>query len=108
MSSDKKIIRKRFRDSVFTRDKYKCRCCGFDSKGDESLIDAHHIINRTKLPNGGYVRENGITVCHPCHEKCEVFHSTGEALVDFSPNDLYNKIGSTFQVALIASQKLKV
>lgn len=108
MSSDKKLIRKRFRDSVFTRDKYKCRCCGFDSKGDESLIDAHHIVNRQKMPNGGYARENGITVCLPCHEKCEVYHSTGTALPGFAPNDLFMKIGSTYQVAIIASQRIKV
>lgn len=58
------------------------------------------------LPNGGYVKENGITLCPKCHEKAEVFHSTGAALEGFSPEDLYKLIGSNYEKALAASKKL--
>lgn len=106
MSNEKKLIRKHFRDAVFARDKYRCRMCGFDSKKDESLIDAHHITDRNELPNGGYVKENGITLCHPCHMKAEEFHQTGIAVVGYSVDDLYLKIGSNLELAKRKSEKL--
>ena len=56
MSSEKKIIRANFRDSVFERDGFKCRVCG----NSALKLDAHHIINRDLMPNQGYVKENGI------------------------------------------------
>ena len=69
----KKDIRKNFRDSVFTRDKYTCKVC--DTKSEEELLDAHHITDRNEMPNGGYVKENGITVCKvECHPFVEAFH----------------------------------
>ncbi len=39
------------------------------------------------MPNGGYVWQNGIALCAPCHEKAEVVHSTGTALPGFAPSD---------------------
>lgn len=56
--------------------------------------------------NGGYVQENGISLCPKCHEKAEVFHSTGTPLEGFSVEDLYKKIGSTFEKAQKASKRL--
>jgi 5-methylcytosine-specific restriction endonuclease McrA len=60
MSQRKKQIRELFRNSVFRRDGCQCRVCG---NGDGYVLDAHHIIDRNELPNGGYVVENGISLC---------------------------------------------
>lgn len=70
-------------------------------------LDAHHITDRTEMPNGGYVKENGISVCDDCHLKAEEFHSTGTAVEGFSPDDLYQKIGSSHEKAVTAAEKLK-
>lgn len=58
------------------------------------------------MPNGGYVKENGISLCPGCHEKAEVFHSTGTgtALPGWSPSDLYQVIRSTYELAVKASE----
>lgn len=102
MSSSKKIVRQRFRDKTFERDRHQCRVCGVKDKP----LDAHHVTDRNLLPNGGYVPENGISLCPECHEKAEHFHSTGTALPGFSPDELYRMIGSSHEKALAASKKL--
>lgn len=108
MSSEKKVIRKNFRDACFKRDGFRCAMCGMKSSKDkaEQELDAHHITDRKLIPNGGYVKENGISLCPECHEKAEVFHSTGTAVEGFSPEDLYKKINSTYEKAVEASEKL--
>lgn len=109
MSSAKKKIRQQFRDAVFARDSHMCRVCKApDHMVDEydSFLDAHHITDRNSMPNGGYVKENGISLCPECHEKAEVFHSTGVAFEGFSPDDLYHLIGSSYEKAHDASEKL--
>lgn len=66
MSTKKKNTRKHFRDSVFKRDNYSCRGCEYKPLGIikiEDHLDAHHIVDRNKMPNGGYVPKNGITLC---------------------------------------------
>jgi len=68
MSEKKKLIRQEFRDMVFSRDDFKCRIC---KKGGVDVLDAHHITGRNFFPNGGYVAENGITLCPNCHYKAE-------------------------------------
>lgn len=61
MSLTKKKIRAAFRDTVFARDAFRCRVCKW---GEElSVLDAHHITDRNLMPGGGYVKENGITLC---------------------------------------------
>ena len=98
----KKKIRQNFRTSVFARDGYKCRKCGAENVD----LDAHHITDRNEMPNGGYVKENGISLCQEkCHIKAEVFHSSnGEHCVEgFHPNDLYELIGSNEKDAFDAS-----
>lgn len=108
MSNEKKIIRKLFRDACFKRDGFRCAVCGMKSSKDkaEQELDAHHITDRKLMPNGGYVKENGISLCPTCHEKAEVFHSTGTAVEGFAPEDLYKKINSTYEKAVEASEKL--
>lgn len=103
MSSEKKRIRQAFRDSVFDRDSHACRVCG----AKVADLDAHHITDRNLMPNGGYVKENGISLCHEHHEMAEVFHSTGEPLAGFSPDELYVLVGSSHVAAVKASQRLK-
>jgi 5-methylcytosine-specific restriction endonuclease McrA len=111
--SQKKLLRSQFRKNVFKRDKYKCRCCGkdgYDRQENPVLgkipLDAHHITNRQEIINGGFVPENGISVCDDCHLKAEAFWSTGKPLEGFSPTDLYNLIGSSLQIATEASERL--
>ena len=45
--------------TVFVRDGYACRTCGFAStpRRAEDELDAHHITDRNEMPNGGYVAE---------------------------------------------------
>lgn len=113
MSSEKKKIRENFRAKTFIRDCFACRVCNVpvvkgDDRGHEIIpLDAHHITDRNLMPNGGYVPENGISLCPVCHEKAEVFHSTGTALEGFSPQDLYALIGSSYELAVKASERLK-
>ena len=95
----KKAIRASFRDAVFSRDGHKCVMC----PGNEHL-DAHHITDRNDMPNGGYVADNGITLCPNCHLEAEVYKDTQNPA--FSPDRLYKLIGSSRQAALQASQQL--
>lgn len=110
MGAEKKLIRKLFRDACYKRDGFRCAMCGMKSSKDkaEEELDAHHITDRTLMPNGGYVRENGISLCGECHQKAEEFHSTGVAHPGYSPEDLYKKINSSLEKAIAASEKLKV
>jgi len=59
------------------------------------------------MPNGGYVKENGISLCEECHKKAEEFHSTGVAFPGYAPEDLYQKINSSYEKAVEASKRLK-
>jgi 5-methylcytosine-specific restriction endonuclease McrA len=79
MSLKKKAIRATFRESVFTRDKHRCVICG-----DVNNLDAHHIIDRHNMPNGGYILENGVTLCTIHHLQAE--HGI------ITPRELYERI----------------
>jgi 5-methylcytosine-specific restriction endonuclease McrA len=100
MGQRKHQIRVMFRSAVFERDQALCRVCGAPA------VDAHHIMDRTLLPGGGYVLVNGISLCGACHEKAEVFHRTGTPLPGYAPDDLYARIGSSHAWALRDSQVL--
>ena len=60
------------------------------------------------MPAGGYVPENGISVCSDCHELAEQWWQQGyeNGPEGFSRNDLYSKIGSSLEEAQRASEKL--
>lgn len=109
MGANKKEIRKNFRDACYKRDKYCCAKCGFKSSKEkvEKELDAHHITDRTLIVNGGYVLENGISLCGDCHLKAEAFHSTGTPIEAYSVEDLYKIINSSLEKATEASEKLK-
>jgi hypothetical protein len=83
-------------------------------------LDAHHITSRKNMPNGGYVKENGITLCDlkfdGCHWKAEQFLSSyvewyvlktkGDTLKEFTPSNLYKKINSSYELAYKKSERL--
>lgn len=46
----KQLVRAKFRDEVFRRDKHKCVFCDVTEN-----LDAHHITDRNEMLNGGYV-----------------------------------------------------
>lgn len=104
MPSKKKQIRHAFREAVFDRDQRRCRCCGAAHD-----LDAHHITDRTEMPNGGYVLENGISLCPACHLKAETWHWSGKTKSEpgFHPDDLYKLIGSSFEISTEAAKKAK-
>lgn len=100
----KKQIRERFRNDVTSRDGNKCKICGYIGK-----IDAHHITDRSEMPNGGYVKENGISLCdreNGCHIKAEQYHLGNEVMEGFLPNDLYKLIKSSYDIAYKKSEQL--
>lgn len=104
----KKNIRHEFRTQVFKRDKNTCKVCNKKYDSTEHL-DAHHITDRSEMPNGGYVKENGITVCKiDCHFKVEMFHIyEGEQWEpNLHPDDLYKLIGSSKELAIKKSEEL--
>lgn len=104
MSKQKKQIRQQFRDAVFDRDDNRCVFCGYTED-----LDAHHITDRNEMPNGGYVAENGITLCPVHHEEAEKFHITGgkEWVPGKHPDDLYKIIESSKELAIRKSERLK-
>jgi hypothetical protein len=117
----KQRVRADFRTAVFTRDGFRCVTCGRagkdrqggdghrkyhppTSEGTLVPLDAHHITDRNEMPNGGYVKENGISVCdNGCHVLAEAYHRTGHAHPGFTPAELYQRIGSSFEEAYRAS-----
>ncbi len=90
----KKQTRQHFRAEVFRRDRYECVKCGCIDE-----LNAHHITDRNEMTNGGYVKENGVSLCRDCHWKAEQFHWTGTSAEGYSPEDLYNLIGSSYEKA---------
>jgi len=112
MSRHKRAVRRQFRDAVFRRDGHRCRVCGRQWRPEDAdpglhRLNAHHITDRTLMPGGGYVAENGITVCErPCHLRVEKFHETGSAEPGLEPEALYRLIGSSHGAAVDASRRL--
>ena len=112
----KKEIRNKFRNEVFERDGFRCKMCG----DNNSKLDAHHITNRNEMPNGGYVLENGITLCdkpNGCHMKAEMYNKYTVSFLkkrsdlhykyqEYSPENLYKKINSSYKLAYQKSERL--
>lgn len=95
---DHKRWKKQFNSECLKRDGNKCVFCDIDVE-----LDVHHITDRHELSNGGYVKSNGITVCAEHHWECEQFHISGISSKGFSPEELYSKIGSSYEQAYIDS-----
>jgi 5-methylcytosine-specific restriction endonuclease McrA len=107
MSSNKKAVREAFRNAVFKRDGNRCKACGDDGNDGMIHLDAHHITDRNLMPAGGYVKENGISLCPTCHQSAEAYHQGDLVPQGFMPSDLYVLIGSSIEMALAASKKLE-
>lgn len=116
MSKRKKQIRAAFRNAVFDRDGHKCVICGrnictdgvFTHLATDDILDAHHITPREEMPAGGYVKENGISLCKDvCHLKAEEYLQGVLSDESFSPVALYKRIGSSKEIAIQASKRLK-
>lgn len=116
MPKGKKEIRRKFRKEVFERDLFSCVICGMkdkkvvviDNNYISSILDAHHITNRKDMPNGGYVKENGITLCKiSCHLKAEEYLQNTCFYSGFSPKELYVRISSSYEKAYKASEEIK-
>lgn len=99
----KQLVRQRFRESVFARDGHKCVFCDITED-----LDAHHITDRSLMPNGGYVKENGVSLCHVHHLDAEKFHITNgkDWVAGMHPDDLYEIINSSYDAAFAASERL--
>ena len=54
-----------FREAVFSRDGGRCVFCAAPA------VDAHHLLERRLWSDGGYIPDNGISVCGVCHVLCE-------------------------------------
>jgi hypothetical protein len=107
MSAKKKLARQKFRDEVLKRDRSLCAICKTPDN-----VEIHHITDHTQMPGGGYVRENGITLCKEHLEQAELYlHSEsgemaeGAELGALAPKKLYLKIGSNYDKAFKASQR---
>jgi len=103
MSLEKKNARKNFNGICKKRDHYRCLMCRTQI-GD---ITVHHIMDRHLFKNGGYVKENGITLCDACHLKAEWYHqSEGKRWhLGYHPANLFEKIGSSYLAAIEADEE---
>lgn len=55
---------KDWRQQVYKRDNYRCRCCGYSKRGE---LEAHHILPKSRYPEFVFDVNNGITLCKQCH-----------------------------------------
>lgn len=70
MSEAKRQVRAKFRTGCLARDKNLCRLCTVHSTPVDKL-EIHHITNRNEMPEGGYIKSNGITSCPSHHLEAE-------------------------------------
>lgn len=55
---------KLWRDKVYERDNYTCKCCGYDNGGN---LHAHHVVPHSADRRIAWEVWNGLTMCSPCH-----------------------------------------
>ena len=63
------LTRDEFRESVFKRDEYKCVVC------KNPATEVHHLLDRKLFNDGGYYKNNGVSLDNSCHikaENCEI------------------------------------
>jgi hypothetical protein len=81
----------------------------FSPQTAEGLLDVHHITPRELLPNGGYVKANGISLCEQvCHIRAENYlkSNISEENANYGPEELYRMINSCYDKALKESSEL--
>lgn len=59
-----------WRNKVYKRDNFTCRCCGSSKSG---TLNAHHLDGYHWCKDKRIDVDNGVTLCESCHKK---FHST--------------------------------
>lgn len=93
---NKKQVRDIFRNEVLERDNHQCRHCS-----SKNGLAVHHITDRKEMPNGGYVKENGITLCERGHKEAEEWHKSNKQTWEpgLHPSDLYKLINSSYELA---------
>lgn len=57
----KLLTREQFFEAVMKRDR---QCCVYCLK---PAVDAHHLIDRKCFDDGGYYKDNGVSLCSQCH-----------------------------------------
>jgi hypothetical protein len=102
-----KRLRSLFNEECKKRDKNRCAVCG-----KESPLSVHHISPRHNMPQDGYSKSNGITLCdgeNSCHWKAEDFINNGsnEYNSGYEIDSLYRKINSSKNQAIKESEELK-
>ncbi len=98
--TQKQMVRARFKTAVFDRDRARCVVCNMKAH------DAHHIIPRTEIAGGGYVVENGVSLCFACHRCAEYYcEATGQP-AGYSPANLFHLIGSSERQARETAERV--
>jgi 5-methylcytosine-specific restriction endonuclease McrA len=93
------------REDALNRDGRRCRACEQVPTGGVCALDPHHITPREKMPNGGYVLENIVTLCPTCHRGAEAWLSGDRnPPAHLHPLRLYMLIGSGYLMALAADE----
>jgi len=64
-------IYRKWRLSVYKRDKFKCRWPGCKNKGRRTKIHAHHILKWSSHPRLRFELNNGITLCRQHHKSIQ-------------------------------------
>ena len=99
---EKKAVRAAFNEACLTRDGHRCVICG----ATNIKLDVHHITPRDQMPRGGYIAENGVTLCaagkDSCHTRAEMALKETEPDPIYGPSALYDKIGSSHERAMQA------
>lgn len=102
------LDRNSFNLEVLSRDNNECVICK-----DKFDLAVHHIIDRKCFSNGGYYKNNGISLCPTCHLKAENGVYTCDELRKFAgikeivlpdtfdPSFEYDKFGNTITYKLL-------
>lgn len=68
------LTRDAFREGVFARDRHRCVVCPAPAQ------DAHHILERRLFLDGGYLLDNGVSLCASHHREAEATTLSCESL----------------------------
>lgn len=95
-------MRETFERSVFEKDGHRCKTCG-----SAENLTTHCITDCSKMPNRGPVLENVITLCAICRKRARLYSLSDGKMWNrgFHPTDLYQLIGSSYELAVLASRR---
>lgn len=81
------------KQAVQFRDGDNCALC----QSPKRLL-LHFILPDTNFYNGGFIEENAILLCFRCEIKARAYHTGYVIEKGYSPEDLYNRIGSSERI----------